>query len=319
MPPLASLDPITYVVGMHRSGTSLVMRTLDLLGIDLGDPAQQQPAGTDNPVGYFENRHVLELNDELLAALGGSWDRPPLLISGWWNSASMDGFRAEAAEVVTSCFATTNPGIGSGRRAVKDPRISLLVPFWQTVAPVAAIVLVVRCPTDVISSLEVRNGFTREHGAALWLRYTLAVNQVGLPLTVVDLDRFLTDVSSETYRLCDELGLPLASPDVMEQVRTALDPSLLHHRSGGLRAEIGAVEPGPVERMALRVWNRGDVWREALDADVAAALTDGHLGPAASAAELTATRADAAALREQLRRSNRKRRDLEARQLERRQ
>ena len=311
MPTLAPPEPIVYVTGMHRSGTSLVMGTLGRLGLDLGDPAQLQPAGADNPVGYFENRYLLEFNDELLAALGGTWDRPPVFASCWDDSAIVEEFRLRAVEVLTSCFATS----GSGPCGIKDPRLSILLPFWETIRPARATVVVVRCPTDVVSSLKARNGFSREHGAALWLRYTLAVFRDVPTSLVVDLDRFLADLPSETHRLCHDLGLPAPSGEATEQAQAALDPSLLHHRSGRV-GDAPRPSVGGVERLALRMWNHGDLRVETLDPDLVAALIDGHLGPSASAAELTASRADAASLREQLRRSNRKRRDLEARTFE---
>lgn len=47
-------DTIVCVIGMHRSGTSLVTRILNLLGVDLG-PAEQlmAPYAVDNPKGVL--------------------------------------------------------------------------------------------------------------------------------------------------------------------------------------------------------------------------------------------------------------------------
>ncbi len=46
------------VAGMHRSGTSAIVRVLNLLGVDL--PAALYPARPDNPVGYWEPLQVVE-------------------------------------------------------------------------------------------------------------------------------------------------------------------------------------------------------------------------------------------------------------------
>ncbi len=89
---------------MHRSGTSLAARALDLLGVSLGDPDRLQPAGRDNPAGYWENRYVTELDDELLAALGGSWDQPPVLTPGWEADPALDELRDRARGVLGDAF-----------------------------------------------------------------------------------------------------------------------------------------------------------------------------------------------------------------------
>ena len=39
--------------------------------------------GPDNPKGYFEVQSVVQLDDEVLAHLGGAWDQPPVLDPGW--------------------------------------------------------------------------------------------------------------------------------------------------------------------------------------------------------------------------------------------
>lgn len=64
------------ITGMHRSGTSLVTNLLRLCGLYLGDEQDLMPATPDNQRGYWENRKFSDLNDEILAALGGTWDLP---------------------------------------------------------------------------------------------------------------------------------------------------------------------------------------------------------------------------------------------------
>ncbi len=69
-------------MGMHRSGTSFTARALQLLGVSLGAAGSLMAPGPDNPAGYFENRDIKELNDAVLAHLGGSWDQPPRSSTG---------------------------------------------------------------------------------------------------------------------------------------------------------------------------------------------------------------------------------------------
>jgi hypothetical protein len=57
-------DKLIVVLGMHRSGTSTVTKSLELMGVGLG--ANLHPAGFDNPKGFWEDRERIEINDKLL-------------------------------------------------------------------------------------------------------------------------------------------------------------------------------------------------------------------------------------------------------------
>ena len=64
-------DPtIVCILGMHRSGTSLLAR-INLLGVYLGPPNRLMPAAPENPKGFWEYQPIMELNNEILARLGG--------------------------------------------------------------------------------------------------------------------------------------------------------------------------------------------------------------------------------------------------------
>src|SRR6266581_4628774 len=68
---------VVCVLGMHRSGTSVVTRILNTLGVDLGpEETLMKPTG-DNAGGYWEQQRIVDLNDDVLARLGGTWDDPP--------------------------------------------------------------------------------------------------------------------------------------------------------------------------------------------------------------------------------------------------
>ena len=50
-------------------------------------PSGMLRPGPDNPKGYFEVQAIVQLDDELLAHLGGAWDQPPVLDPGWEHDA----------------------------------------------------------------------------------------------------------------------------------------------------------------------------------------------------------------------------------------
>jgi len=54
---------------MHRSGTSVVTRILNLLGAELGHPLIE--AGSDNPKGFWENWYLVQINKQILKNSNG--------------------------------------------------------------------------------------------------------------------------------------------------------------------------------------------------------------------------------------------------------
>ena len=63
------------VLGMHRSGTSMIAGILSHLGVNMGnDLIGERPF---NPRGHFENKEFLAMNVDILLVNGGSWAKPP--------------------------------------------------------------------------------------------------------------------------------------------------------------------------------------------------------------------------------------------------
>src|SRR2546430_2579244 len=137
---------------MHRSGTSVVASVLGFLGVDFGPREGMLEPADENPHGFWEQRVVSDLNDDVLVALGGSWYEPPILPDGWASSPTLDGMRGRVDDALGGLF-------GAGASAgLKDPRMSLLLPLWQTRFPRMASILMVRDPREVAQSLARRNG-----------------------------------------------------------------------------------------------------------------------------------------------------------------
>lgn len=65
---------IVIVLGMHRSGTSLVSGLLCKMSINMGPHFK---SGIENLKGYFEDRDFVKLNSTILKQAGGSWRYPP--------------------------------------------------------------------------------------------------------------------------------------------------------------------------------------------------------------------------------------------------
>ncbi len=147
------------ILGMHRSGTSMVASALASAGVYVGEPQALLARQEDNPHGFWERRDVVALNDEILASAGGSWYNPPAhpFHSGLNNSAGIPAILAQM------------PADRSW--LVKDPRLVLTWPRWEQALGDAVVVFVYRDPVAVAASLRRRNGFPLALGFALWEYY----------------------------------------------------------------------------------------------------------------------------------------------------
>lgn len=291
-----STSPRTVcVTGMHRSGTSLATRALMLLGVSLGDDDALLPPGHDNPAGYWESRAISELDDVLLAHLGGSWDQPPVLDPGWEASADLDSWRDKAAEALAATFGAGTPT--PGWIGWKDPRLSILLPFWRTVTTVDTTIVLVRDPDEVASSLLERNGIEAPQAAVLWLRYLFAATSNDEHHLLVTQDEFFQRTPETLDRLTRHLDLPEPATGVADDVAAQLDPSLRHHVADRVRP----ATDNPLVALARAVWNDGQVDLAAVSPTLADGLARGWIRPPMDSEMLTRARAQVVELTDRLR------------------
>ncbi|RME60645.1 sulfotransferase family protein, partial [Candidatus Parcubacteria bacterium] len=123
------MDKVVFVLGAHRSGTSLVSAAVHSMGFELGGDFES--ANEENPKGFFENPRIVEFNERLLISLGGRWDNP--MFDGGDALRSLGDevgpWIENAIELVEKEFTDSS----CAKIAVKDPRICQLLPFWLRV------------------------------------------------------------------------------------------------------------------------------------------------------------------------------------------
>lgn len=160
-----SAPPGVFVLGMHRSGTSVVTGMLDRLGLDGGSRRTMLSPDEFNSDGYWEQRPVVEWHDRVLGELGG-WASAPPLPANTTNGAGglAASFGAGAERLLDDLY--------RGPWFLKDPRQCLLLGLWDAVRGQQDYAVVVfRDPAGVVSSLRRRNGYSPALAAALWERY----------------------------------------------------------------------------------------------------------------------------------------------------
>jgi hypothetical protein len=220
------------VLGMHRSGTSLVAGSLHLLGLATCAREDLMTGMAWNPAGHWESRSLSRLNDQLLDEMGRSWWYPPPAEPEYLEVTSRVSTRPEFA---AAQFRRTYPIAPWGW---KDPRLTLLLPFWrQALGEVTAGVVVHRDPLAVARSLELRNGFPLSFGVALWARYNrlLLEHCRGLSVLVVRYDGLVEDPEGWIGSATTFLGAhgTVVRPDAAGDARRFVEPMLRHLDEGG--------------------------------------------------------------------------------------
>jgi len=233
------------VLGMHRSGTSVLTGMLGAMGAALpGDP---MPATADNPSGYWESRGIARLNNRLLESAGTRWNDDAAVPAGWFNDPARDRDRAEARRLLDESFA------GAPLMALKDPRLCRLLPFWRRVLTGAGIeqsaVLVLRDPLEVARSLAARSKVPEFRPAAvadpsrallLWLRYVLDAERHSrdLPRVAVEYARLVSDWRAACGPMTAVLPISLPPPGSAAEAAVAgLCDARLHRQRAADRAD----------------------------------------------------------------------------------
>ena len=217
------LGPIC-IIGMHRSGTSMVARLLRQCGLYLGPDDHLLGPDHANPAGHFEHTGILKINEAILRRFDGSWDFPLSLAAGWEQAPQLEDLRAEARSLVGSFSDQSLWGW-------KEPRTTILLPFWKSLVPCLRFVVCVRSPLDVAMSLAKRNQMPIDHGAFLWNRYMRSAieDTEGCPRIFTFYEDFFTDAAGQIEKLLGFCGV--GAPTDYSAVADEIQNDLRHQRS----------------------------------------------------------------------------------------
>ena len=217
------------VAGMHRTGTSLVTRLINMMGAYFGPEDIVISPQASNPKGFWERRDVLELNSKLLQSQGAEWHSPLRFNVGSLLQPEQGELKDVARGIVQSLDAC-RPWV------LKDPRFALTLPFWRPLMERPIVVMTSRNPCEIALSLEVRDAIPFPVGIALWEYYTLksVANSEGLPLVQVAYDEMIKNPCETTERLWQNLGEAGAhglSMPSKEDIRDFVDLNLKRQNS----------------------------------------------------------------------------------------
>jgi hypothetical protein len=228
--PEDSNQTIICVLGMHRSGTSVLTRMLNLLGVTLGaaEALTTEPVAF-NPKGYWEHHELTAISDAILKRYNGDWEAPPRLPRGWEHSRKLEDLRSRARQLTSNQFGATDVW------GWKDPRTCLTLPFWQQLFPHMQYIICLRNPVDVARSLEQRDNFSREQSSRLWFTYVASALHYteGRTRLVVFYEDLMDNCQGELARLGQFLRMPerAADTEVVNAAQEFIEKSLQHYRT----------------------------------------------------------------------------------------
>jgi hypothetical protein len=219
-----------FIIGMHRNGTSVLTRILNLMGMHLGN-GFMIPGNKYNISGHWELGQIVRANEELLDDLYSAWDDVCPLSEGWQAAFNVSGYKEKISHILDQEFAD------SRLWGVKDPRISRLLPVWESILkdrPVKSHYLImVRNPVEVAMSLEKRDGFSSGKSYLLWLRYMLEAEKQtrGKDRLFVSYQDMLSDWKILATKIENAFGFtfPDKVEDAADSVETFLQKSLRHN------------------------------------------------------------------------------------------
>lgn len=134
------------IIGMHRSGTSLLAKVLESAGIFMGVVKDHN----------YEAMHFLSLNQQSMWAAGFDWHRPGVPVRQHWKNLSpkllyFEHFKLNG-KLARWKLQLQNPHWGW-----KDPRNTFTLPMWLALFPRARVLHIWRTPDAVVQSLQQRN------------------------------------------------------------------------------------------------------------------------------------------------------------------
>lgn len=223
-----------FVLGMHRSGTSATARALNLLGLPLARTPDLVATRAGNLRGYWEPQSLIAYNEKLLNDSGSAWWCPPS------RAELLRDFETATPQSLAHARHAFQSVHFSEQWAWKDPRLCLLLPFWQKALDIPIVAfLVLRHPAEVAGSLRARNKLSPVWGLSLWERYT---RQAMLDLTgsPVFAHRY-TDLLNDPMTWCQEARAFIRQhgfadvPGGEEEIVSFIDTRLRHQHNDSVQ------------------------------------------------------------------------------------
>ena len=249
---------LVLVVGVGRSGTSLLAGILGQLGLHIPKPEVQ--ADDTNPRGFGEPRWAVDFHTRLLRSRRVTInDSRPAAFATMAKLADDREIRGELLAWLGGQLAENRAIV------VKDPRTSWFLPLWTACAQELGVtpdfVTMLRHPAETLTSARKSYGTWQpvSSRAGAWVNVSLETERAtrGARRAFIRYDDLLADWRREVTRLGELIQMPeLAAPDEAKArgVDEFVDPTLHRNRVGW--DDLDGTVPAPVRDVAETAWER---------------------------------------------------------------
>lgn len=194
------------VLGMHRSGTSMLCEILQGFGIYFGEAKELYGGDEYNKDGYFEIKEIRLIYDKIFKELHSSWRASALLadeeLETWSEREYYEGW-------LCSVLSTRLTG-QEGKAGFKEPSTSLLLPVmkkvWKRLRMKTQYAIMVRSPKEVAASLKRREGMEEGQAVRLWMKYYISIlkHTAGERVSFFHKEQFMRDKEKVFHKLDNE-------------------------------------------------------------------------------------------------------------------
>jgi hypothetical protein len=140
------MRPPIIIIGMHRSGTSILAKILEKSGIFMGVLKEHN----------YEAMHFLSINQQVLWKTGSHWHKPKVAKAEYWSKITAQELYKEHFRL-NGRLAKWKQILRNESWGWKDPRNSYTLEMWLDKFPEAKVIHLVRNRESVIRSLQNRN------------------------------------------------------------------------------------------------------------------------------------------------------------------
>ena len=246
---LAPRGTAILVLGMHRSGTSMLTRALHAHGCALSK--ELLGANSSNPSGHWESKVAIDIDDQMLHGLGRSWDDLRDLPDGWLSSDDALAAKQKIKILVNEDFRDEALWV------IKEPRMCRLAPLWidaiSEMGFQVKVVIAIRPAPEVALSLLRRDGIPTSDGLLLWMHHLLEAERAtrAIPRVVVSHREITRDWRTAMRRIASTLQLqwPIAEhlakdtlDDLISEENVSISPWLARETEGGFKVPEICVE-----------------------------------------------------------------------------
>jgi GT2 family glycosyltransferase len=218
------------VLGMHRSGTSVVAGLVSILGAYTGSDLMKP--SNDNPKGYFENNKFVLFNEKIFLENGGAWEDYNFTLREM-PTEKFNKYVLLAKKIIQDELKYAK------KIVIKDPRMCVLFPIWEQALNELRIkikiVFVYRSPVEVAFSLKKRddNDLSIQQGLMLWSHYFFLSEKYSR-----NHERFFVHYNDDFYKfdyflqnLADFIGSKITE-SIADDAVTFYSPKLKHQHIG---------------------------------------------------------------------------------------